>query len=161
MVIFHTFCLLLVFFKFSFFLKILRVSKSLDSDQVRHFFRPDLGPNCLQRLSADNSSRQSVKQSGISGKIFNDLGLVYTQLQNYDLACSCFENALPLVRAPSENKQLEAVILQNLGASYNFQGEYQRSIKFHEDAADAYGKIYMLQYPSVTVPKCYNTRAQK
>ena len=137
------------------------MSNSLDPDQVRHFFRPDLGPNCLQRLSADNSSRQSVKQSGISGKIFNDLGLVYTQLQNYDLACSCFENALPLVRAPSENKQLEAVILQNLGASYNFQGEYQRSIKFHEDAADAYGKIYMLQYPSVTVPKCYNTRAQK
>ena len=26
-------------------------------------FRPDLGPNCLQRLSADGTGRQIVKQS--------------------------------------------------------------------------------------------------
>ena len=32
----------------------IRVSNSLDPDQARHFVRPDLGPNCLQRLSADN-----------------------------------------------------------------------------------------------------------
>ena len=30
------------------------MSNSLDPDQARHFVRPDLGPNCLQRLSADN-----------------------------------------------------------------------------------------------------------
>ena len=29
------------------------MSNSLDPDQARHFVRPDLGPNCLQRLSAD------------------------------------------------------------------------------------------------------------
>ena len=34
------------------------MSNSLDSDQARHFVGPDLGPNCLQRLSADNTSRQ-------------------------------------------------------------------------------------------------------
>ena len=33
-----------------------RVSKSLDPDQAQHFVGPDLGPNCLQRLSADNKS---------------------------------------------------------------------------------------------------------
>ena len=26
-----------------------RMSNSLDPDQARHFVRPDLGPNCLQR----------------------------------------------------------------------------------------------------------------
>ena len=31
----------------------LRVSNSLDSDQAGHFVGPDLGPNCLQRLSAN------------------------------------------------------------------------------------------------------------
>ena len=31
---------------------------SLDPD--RHFVRPDLGPNCMQWLSADNTSRQRV-----------------------------------------------------------------------------------------------------
>ena len=31
------------------------VSNSLDPDQARHSVRPDLGPNCLQRLSADDT----------------------------------------------------------------------------------------------------------
>ena len=33
------------------------VSNSLDPDQARRFVGPDLGPNCLQRLSADDKSR--------------------------------------------------------------------------------------------------------
>ena len=33
-----------------------RVSKDLDPDQDRHSIGPDLGPNCLQRLSADDRS---------------------------------------------------------------------------------------------------------
>ena len=33
------------------------VSNSSDSDQARHFVRPDLDPNCLQRLSADDTGR--------------------------------------------------------------------------------------------------------
>ena len=35
----------------------IRVSNSLEPDQARHFVGPDLGPNCLQRLSADDSQR--------------------------------------------------------------------------------------------------------
>ena len=55
----------LLFSKYSFRNNI-RVSNSLDSDQARHFVGPDLDPNYLQRLSADdkicskqgNSNRQ-------------------------------------------------------------------------------------------------------
>ena len=36
------------------FFNTISVSNSLDPDQARHFVGPDLGPNCLQRLSADN-----------------------------------------------------------------------------------------------------------
>ena len=36
------------------------MSNSLDPDQDRHFVGPDLGPNCLHRLSADDTSRQRV-----------------------------------------------------------------------------------------------------
>ena len=43
------------------FRNIIRVSNSLDPDQARRFVGPDLGPNCLQRLSADDISRLSVK----------------------------------------------------------------------------------------------------
>ena len=34
------------------------VSNSLDPDQARHFVGPDISPNCLQRLSADNKCCQ-------------------------------------------------------------------------------------------------------
>ena len=36
------------------------MSNSLDPDQARDFVTPDLGPNCLQRLSAEDTSRQRV-----------------------------------------------------------------------------------------------------
>jgi tetratricopeptide (TPR) repeat protein len=75
----------------------------------------------------------------ISGSIFNDLGLLFTQLQKYDKAKKCFEEALPLAQSSGEKKK-EAVIRQNLGAAYNFIGEYQRAISFHKSAADMYGK---------------------
>ena len=38
-----------------------RLSDSLDSYQARHYFGPDLGPNCLHSLSADDTDRQRVK----------------------------------------------------------------------------------------------------
>ena len=31
------------------------MSNSLDPDEARHFVGPDLGPNCCQKLSADNT----------------------------------------------------------------------------------------------------------
>ena len=58
--ILHAFCPLLIYFKFNFFKNILQeiidVSNSLDPDQAQHFVMPDLGPNCLQRLFADNKT---------------------------------------------------------------------------------------------------------
>ena len=39
------------------FFNAIQVSNSLDPDHAQHFDWPDLGPNCLQRLSADNKSR--------------------------------------------------------------------------------------------------------
>ena len=48
------------FFLQKVFRNTIRVSNSLDADQVRHFFVADLVPNCLHRLSADDTSRQWV-----------------------------------------------------------------------------------------------------
>ena len=41
----------------------------MDPDQVLHFDGPDLGPNCLQRLSADDTSKQRVKVEVFFGKV--------------------------------------------------------------------------------------------
>ena len=40
----------------------IRVSNRLDPDQARHIVGPDLDPNCLQRLSADDTRIQRVKR---------------------------------------------------------------------------------------------------
>ena len=55
------FCHLWIFFlKLTFskksFRNTIKVSNSLDPDQAQHFVGPDLGPNCSQRLSADDKS---------------------------------------------------------------------------------------------------------
>ena len=64
-VIFHTYFVVCWIFSKSAFLKIsfrntTWVSNSLDPDQAGQNVGPDLGPNCLQRLSADNTIWQRV-----------------------------------------------------------------------------------------------------
>ena len=57
---FFVICVVFFFLKFTFqkksFRNIIRVSNSLDPDQAQHFVGPDLGPNCLQMISADDKS---------------------------------------------------------------------------------------------------------
>ena len=58
-------CRLLIFFSKSTFRKNsfgnnIRVSTSLDPDQAWHFVRPYLSPNCLERLSADDTRRTEL-----------------------------------------------------------------------------------------------------
>ena len=40
----------------------IRMSNSLDPDQARRFVEPDLGPNCLKKLSADTSWQRDLIQ---------------------------------------------------------------------------------------------------
>ena len=71
-------------FSKTFFRNIIRVSNSLNPDQARHFVGPDLGPICLQRLSADDISKQKVNalkpeassiMRALSGARFTDVRL--------------------------------------------------------------------------------------
>ena len=65
----------------------IRVSNSLDPDQARHFVEPDLGPNCLQRLSADDTTRVSCT------KLF----VLFNKITNIDSASDeLFHNHLPI-----------------------------------------------------------------
>ena len=62
-------CPLLTFFKINFF-KIkfrntIRVSNALDSDQDRHSVGPDLSPNCLQRLTAEQMTKTAASKERV------------------------------------------------------------------------------------------------
>ena len=55
------------------------MSNSLDPDKDRYYVSSDLGPNCLQRLSADDKSPLARKEF----KDFNNR-LIYTNQQKRD-----------------------------------------------------------------------------
>ena len=74
LVIFHDFIVAcFLFFKIDFLKKIIQenyqsVSNGLETDQDRHHVGPDLGPNCLQKLTTDSKGRASA-MIGLSMKI--------------------------------------------------------------------------------------------
>ena len=47
----------------------IRVSNSLDPDQVRHFVGPDLGPNCLQKGKDLKDKELSLPRVSILGRV--------------------------------------------------------------------------------------------
>ena len=59
------------------------MSNSLDPDQAQHFVGPDLGPNCLQRLSADNAGRQKVNMIYIGSILINIYTIVYIFINRF------------------------------------------------------------------------------
>ena len=62
---FHAFLLsadfFIIYFLKNSFRNTIRESNCLHPDQARHIAGPDLGANCLQRLSADSTGRQSFE----------------------------------------------------------------------------------------------------
>ena len=57
------------------------MSNSLDPDQARRIVGPDLGPNWLPKLSADNTSRQRVKRHHAAKLFLRDKAVNETEMQ--------------------------------------------------------------------------------
>lgn len=64
----------------------------------------------------------------LSGKVYNDLGLSFSQLKLFQEAAWCYERALPLV---STRPKRLAVVLQNLGAVHNTLSQYRQALDYH------------------------------
>ena len=75
----------------------------------------------------------------LSGRLYNDLGLIFTQCHNFTNAAHCFEQAVSVFHGTSQGSKEEAVVLQNLGAVYNSLGAYDKALKLHESAASLHG----------------------
>ena len=70
----------------------IRFSKGLDVDHAQCFVRPDLGPNCLQRLSADDKRIKYVDFSvsgerpfrcAVCGRNFVSVGVLRSHLRTH------------------------------------------------------------------------------
>ena len=51
------------------------MSNSLDPDQALHYVRPDLGPNCLQRLSADDTGNKDLLYLNSNVALYSNVDL--------------------------------------------------------------------------------------
>ncbi|XP_051852566.1 tetratricopeptide repeat protein 24 [Antechinus flavipes] len=74
-------------------------------------------------------------QRGLLGKLYNDLGLSYSQLHLFPLAAESFLQALPLCPEP----RAKAIVIQNLGAAHNALGNFWEAQELHQKAAALYG----------------------
>lgn len=74
-----------------------------------------------------------------SGRLYNELGLLYAKHKKYDKAINCFRQALAVVHMGATDKKFEAVVLQNFGAIHSCQSEFKQSIEFNQRAAALHG----------------------
>ncbi|NWS78844.1 TTC24 protein, partial [Crotophaga sulcirostris] len=84
-------------------------------------------------LSQCRSLCESITNPTLRGKLFNDIGLGYSQLRIFSLAAESFEQALVLCGGAMDRRG-EAALLQNLGAAHNALGSFGTSLGWHRRA---------------------------
>lgn len=90
------------------------------------------------------------KESGeeIPWKYYNNLGLDYFYLGNYDTALNLFYDALSEVRRITTDLTLEgAMVLNNIGLVYLEKKEFSKAEKYFDDALER----YVINLPSPTI----------
>ncbi|KAM6112569.1 tetratricopeptide repeat protein 24 [Phoenicopterus ruber ruber] len=77
---------------------------------------------------------ESIPDPALQGKLYNNIGLGYSQLCIFSLAAESFERALALCGGEPDRRR-EAALLQNLGAAHNALRSFGTALGWHRRAA--------------------------
>ncbi|XP_041253223.1 tetratricopeptide repeat protein 24, partial [Onychostruthus taczanowskii] len=91
-------------------------------------------------LARCRSLCEAIPDLALRGKLYNDIGLSYSQLHIFSLAAESFEQALGLC-AGELDRQQEAALLQNLGAALNALRSFGPALGWHRRAAALHGAL--------------------
>uniref|UniRef100_H3APS9 Uncharacterized protein n=1 Tax=Latimeria chalumnae TaxID=7897 RepID=H3APS9_LATCH len=95
----------------------------------------------LQVLSECLQLCKEITDPTLQGKLYNDVGLHYAELKCFSQAEQCFIEAMNLCSGGNFSIKKRAVQLQNLGAVNNALNQYEKSLRYHTEAADMYGAL--------------------
>ncbi|NWX48950.1 TTC24 protein, partial [Steatornis caripensis] len=77
---------------------------------------------------------ERIPDAALRGRLYNDIGLSYSQLRIFPLAAESFERALALCGGEPDRRR-EAALLQNLGAAHNALHSFGTALGWHRRAA--------------------------
>ncbi|XP_029819968.1 tetratricopeptide repeat protein 24, partial [Manacus vitellinus] len=93
-------------------------------------------------LAQCHSLCETIPDPALRGKLYNDIGLGYSQLHIFSLAVESFERALGLCGGELErDRHREAALLQNLGAAHNALCSFGTALGWHQRAAALHGTL--------------------
>ncbi|XP_066062870.1 tetratricopeptide repeat protein 24 [Chamaea fasciata] len=93
-------------------------------------------------LARCRSLCETIPDLALRGKLYNDIGLGYSQLHIFSLAAESFERALELCGGePERDRRREAALLQNLGAAHNALRSFGTALGWHRRAAALHGAL--------------------
>eukprot|EP00794_Sanderia_malayensis_P009593 gene9593-10580_t len=106
---------------------------------------------CSENLKILLGVCQEMDNAKLKGKIYHDIGMLYSSEKCYTSAYECFDqsyHALQEVPIESKDKTLEAVVLLNMGVSLNHISLFGRAMIFHQMAVNKFGELEDLKSQS-------------
>ena len=100
---------------------------------------------------------------------YNNMGIYFAGIQNYDKAISYFHKSLEIAHQSSDWQQLIAEevtvfsMYSNIGFCYQYKGEYDTAIQYFEQAKNIITDLYDSETPAISQPyigiaNCYGRK---